>query len=68
MRVYEEVFRREAGWAAGVEPVERDLTAAAVVIDLDARTMAVAAGNPCVAPFEPLDVHWARGSAQGAVT
>jgi isopenicillin-N N-acyltransferase like protein len=36
------------------DPADRSVTAASIVMDLDARTMALAPGNPCVSPYRVL--------------
>lgn len=37
------------------DPADRSVTAASIVMDLDARTMALASGNPCTSPYRVLD-------------
>jgi isopenicillin-N N-acyltransferase-like protein len=37
------------------QPVEQDSTVAAVIMDVGARRLWLASGNPCNSPFEPLD-------------
>jgi len=39
-----------------VDPADRSVTAASIVMDLDRRAMSVAAGNPCSSPYAVLDL------------
>ncbi|HTX28578.1 MAG TPA: C45 family peptidase [Streptosporangiaceae bacterium] len=46
-----------------VHPCEQGATIASVLMDLTAGQAWLAAGNPCVAPYEPLDLSWRSGRA-----
>jgi len=49
-------------------PLEQGATIASVLMDLNARRLWLATGNPCQAPYEELDVSWLGGPvAAGAV-
>jgi len=50
-------------------PLEQGATIASVLMDLNARRLWLATGNPCQAPYEELDISWLGAPvAAGAVT
>jgi isopenicillin-N N-acyltransferase-like protein len=49
-------------------PLEQGATIASVLMDLTARRLWLAAGNPCQTPYAELDLRWLSAPARAAAT